>query len=729
MACQGATSDKQLQPLSSQGPAGVQGPKGDTGGVGPQGEAGATGPQGPKGDKGDAGPTGPAGGPQGPKGDKGDKGDTGGVGPQGPKGDAGPTGPTGPAGGPQGPKGDPGAGLPDGLVRQLVKTETVVESGLNIRRSTYDYRKILDHSLVRTCYRDEYQLETAPHTLVLVSKDWGKVADCLSFIEMSQAWCESGYEMTAGSCSKIPCRANALFACDTLDSCYKTGGAWDNGKCLSACTSNIATNTPRGCELVCDSKQLYNCKTAATCYTAGGAWESGSCRFRCLKYDEGPTPTGCAPVCNQTHLDLCTTLATCQADTVGGAYDGTECKASCPEGKVKTTRGCELMNFCTGLQKTVDNKCEDISFTVLSGNICGIYKNPMKIKTGTYVLTCPTTFEQAVTIEEGAEIQFDDAWTVTFAKTLYAKGSATNKIKFKNVPGVTKKGQINIASNSDYNELSFGRDQKYRTGTYLSHVDFSDLPDLRMSGGYYESISTDIGRWNFNSSFLTNSKIKANSFDDTSSGSYDFYWIKNEITLTQGISMHYFYPGSYGPSFSLLWGNTIDTVSFSVTTYGYTFGSVLIAFNDIKTNYSVGVYGPSMPFVGNKINMKVGTLDTKFTDADNSATSISGKKAVFLREKDSYLLDYLAISVIELNKDFKLNAFIIDKAGIVADSVKPVWSISYEVSGKTYTHSNGTSRDITFKPTMPEAYQIKIDTKLSDGSDMIGPSTYSVNAQ
>jgi len=446
-----------------------------------------------------------------------------------------------------------------------------------------------------------------------------------------------------------------------------------------------------------------------------------------MNYGEGPTPTGCAPVCHQIHLNLCTTLASCQADTVGGAFDGTECKQQCSNDKVKTTRGCELMNFCTGLQKTVDNKCEDISFTVLSGNICGIYKNPMKIKTGTYVLTCPTTFEQAVTIEEGAEIQFDDAWTITFAKTLYAKGTAVNKIKFKNAPAVTKKGKIDIQSNDDYNRLAFGRDQKYRTGTYLSHVDFSDLLDLTMYGGYYESISTDIGRWSFGSAFLTNSKIKvADSFSTSLSGN-DLYWIKNEINISGQINVR---TTPKRDDFSLLWGNTITASGFSVMVDYYIFGTILVAFNDIKVVGGVASYGSGMPFVGNKIEITTGApLSKDFTDLDNSATSISSKKAVFLRQSDSTLLEYRSIQETELNKDFKLNALVIDKAGIVADTVKPKWSITYEVSGKTYTHSSGTSRDITFKPTMPEVYQIKIDAKLSDGSDMIGPSTYSINAQ
>jgi hypothetical protein len=98
---------------------------------------------------------------------------------------------------------------------------------------------------------------------------------------------------------------------------------------------------------------------------------------------------------------------------------------------IKDFESLGTMPTCTFQQSTnLNGTCSDLQFTDVSGNLCGVYDKPLRIKAGLHYVTCDVTFFHRIIIEPGAELRFDDAWEWFSSAGVQAIGSEGYPIKF-----------------------------------------------------------------------------------------------------------------------------------------------------------------------------------------------------------------------------------------------------------------------------------------------------------
>lgn len=403
-----------------------------------------------------------------------------------------------------------------------------------------------------------------------------------------------------------------------------------------------------------------------------------------------------------------TALNTEQACTAAGNYWwNNACHKGCPSDQVASTRGCEVpVTSCTPYQDVVDNLCVDLSFTAITGNICGQYLSPVKITTGNHLVTCDSDFEAKTVIEAGANLLVDNNWGITF-KDIYAKGTTSSHIVFTKSGGNPAGGWKRLTINNGASLYHYVKG--YFSGNYMSYIDISGLLD-----GY----STDI---TINKAYLEN--LNWNSPIDVTMS--DVYVKNSSFTVKSlGILTSDYYSSNKPPQ-SLFTRNTVTTSSatnlyntFSAWSIFNTAPSLssdsALMFSTITSGTPYCSSGSDNYVYGNKVS----SVGTYCTQSDNSSTAVSNKTGAYILNNSSNTI------FMNQNKDFEV--YVLNSADwLTASNV--IWKATYDVDGIVYNYPitwSGYNPTIMF--TTKEAYKLNIDS-IDGSSQHMGKKAVIVN--
>ncbi len=385
--------------------------------------------------------------------------------------------------GPKGDQGIPGAAAgQENLAYETISSQTVVEDGKVINRSTIQYRtEQFSGAVVRQCLLDTWKdTNDISNGYFQYSKFYGPDG-CVAYFNRSRV-CNAGFANVIDAC--VPACSNTnLAACDTEEKCttFGSGMSWVNGQCLGYCSSS--------------------------------------------------------------NLAACNSLAKCQQSSYGpGSWYNNQCLTACPAGMKRSSRGCEnAITHCQSTEAIVDNVCTPISFQTISDNVCGIYDTPVRIASGVHFVTCDATFNDYLYLDAGAELHFDDDWTFDVKKTVYGVGTGTNKIVFKASSGNpnAKWLKLSVANVHGISGLDpFDRFANYNVGTHLEYVDILDIRPSTQSGainisGYLANVTiTGTANVTFSGAYVGGSTVSANQMSFGYSSTSRSYISNNTLTAS-----------------------------------------------------------------------------------------------------------------------------------------------------------------------------------------------------
>ena len=428
-----------------------------------------------------------------------------------------------------------------------------------------------------------------------------------------------------------------------------------------------------------------------------------------------------APVCSQANPSACTTLTQCKG--VSQYWDGNTCRESCPAGKQDFSRGCEVPTPCTANQRNVDNQCVSISWQEKTGDLCGTYNLPVKVKSGTHTVLCDVTFAKELFIEPGTTIEFEGNYGFVANRTTYAVGTSAQPITLRksgsNPDGYW--GQLQIGNifrafisypseatyNSGYSIIGNDFVGNYLGGTNLSYVSISDSTCANNSR--FEGFANQ-----------TSIVCAGNSSDLTLGAGY----IKNSSFSSVQISCNPFWgemvfeASSWtGDSFSMYNSNFTESYVLRSNLTGSGVVNVLggvVAFSHISTSWLN--LAPSSYALGNFVEGVAPPADSGYRVTDNSATAVSSRTAVFAMAVN---LGTTGASITgTVNHPFNAYAWVFDKDGWVTDPVVN-WSSSYGPQGAPVSGPSGTGAVVSLTPTVPEVHNVRIDS-IVGRTDLMG---------
>jgi hypothetical protein len=598
-------------------------------------------------------------GPAGPTGATGAQGDTGATGPTGPKGDTGDTGATGPTG-PKGDTGDTGATGPTGPKGDTGATGPTGPKGDTGPAGSPN----------GSYYAEIISVETVVENGLSITRYVYDYKTAQNGTHLRQCTIDSWFDTTALSNGK-----------------YYVTHVYGDTSC-----GDMTTKIP-----MCDNNYYF---------------QNGSC----VTTPATPTPTP-APTCSTSHRGLCLTVSACQGNYFSPGYwhDG-QCKSTCPEGLVPTTRGCEAQVACASNTRFVDNTCVADTFTTLTGNICGTYASPVNITTGNHFVTCNTKFNSAVTIEPGANLLVDDVWTVEFSKQLSAIGTSAQKITITTSPNNTsgKFGDTVIENSVEYKDKTYGGARlkttsiqgTYYFGTRTEYLVIQKAAKVTLSG-YHSNLSVSGGAeaitlgsyYSFGGTFIDGASIGSSSYLSVSYGPV----VVRGSTISTSMLM-----SSVGSA--LLWGNTATLPS------GTSLSNGIFAFNTVNGALSCSsdalVYG----------NKYTGTYSATCNAGDNSTATRSTKTFAFIDNGA-----WTSKTSAAIGTAVPFNAWALKSNGFVSGETFS-WSLSHVVDGVVYTDATHTGNQVTLTITDPEQYAVKL-TGLTNNPNLTGPLTHTLTVQ
>ncbi|MBM4253813.1 MAG: fibronectin type III domain-containing protein, partial [Deltaproteobacteria bacterium] len=532
------------------------------------------------------------------------------------------------AAGPQGEKGakgETGSSAPTSISNYYTETgsvSTVVESGKTIARTITKFWTAKNGSLIKTCTSDTWsEVSGVANGFKAFSRTYGD-ALCGDMTTESLA-CNSGYASVSGACKAV-CSTTNLAACNTIDDCVNSGMSWVGDRCVGACSQ----------------ANLIACNSLAKCQGTGGG---------------GP-----------------------------GVWIGSQCSAICPAGQTPTSRGCEATTICTATQQVVDNRCVDTSFAVQGGNLCGKYPKPIKLDSGYHLVNCDVDFQDAVTIEPGAVIAVDGAWTIRFAKTLHAIGTADLPITFEaSIRNPMGKWLGLIVGNSHGygNQAPFTVTGTHNFGTKAAYITVKNLAEKANGGvltlsGYITNLtaSSNPSAVNLGTTeapvYLENSTITGDTISVQMGGSPATSVIANTLTAAT----------EFTPTAGIVARNTVTAPNTQVAA-----GSPgLLLFNTINGNLScASATTQSLAQVyGNAVSGTV-SLSACGNKGDNTSTLAAGTWAF----GDDGTLGRSTTTV--TNRQVPLTALLMTAAG---------WVTNATVTLELTTVLDGTTVPINLQP-------------------------------
>ena len=566
------------------------------------------------------------------------------------------TGPTGEQGtaGTQGPTGEQGPAAPSSLDHyfgDLISTDKLISNGLTITRSVTKYWTAQGGTLIKTCTSDTWADQTGvSNGYYSFAHTYGDPA-CGDVTNRSVG-CNGGYMPINGSCVAV-CSADNLVACNTIDKCTSYSNmSWVGGHCVGTCSAS----------------NLIACNTIDKCQGTSG---------------NGP-----------------------------GSWVSNQCVASCPTDQVKSSRGCESAVLCSATQKSVDNTCIAVNFSVQDGNLCGKYSSPIRITSGSHLVTCNTEFLDAVVIDDGAALEIDDLWSVRFSKTLYAIGTSTGGITFKASAGnpTGKWLSLYIANDHGYGtQLPFSIRGTYNFGTRLDYVTIKN-PATNAAGGsvtlagYVSHLSMPT-----NQTFVNLGSASGAIYIDSST-------ITGDLVMTQMGSTHETVVTgntitanlTVSAMAGLIWKNTIS----APTTYLYAGYPGIAVFNSMSGNFSCVASNPVLSQAyGNAVSGTI-SLSSCTQQSDNSS-SVSTKTFAFVDDGTLGLS-----TTASANIPVGVTALVMTKDNWI-DGATVNWDFSYMIDGSPVAISLPAGYSQSLVMALPEFYKIKLQS-VSGVASLIG---------
>lgn len=405
-------------------------------------------------------------------------------------------------------------------------------------------------------------------------------------------------------------------------------------------------------------------------------------------------------------VSLYSTIATeLECSQYHGYWWDNACHNYCQDGYIETSRGCELpVTSCTKYQTIADNTCVDVNFTVLSGDICGIYEEPVNITAGTHIITCDATFNDLVVIEPGASLLADDDWK-TSIKKIYAAGTQTNHITVSNTASniVGYSSIVITYSTSDY-DLKFDPKTGYKSGNLLQFVDFLNC-GLNIKDTYIDYIDTSGNNMSqsFTKVYINNSTLSGpvSVYGSTYPEYQPSYVVNSQIGIGSSGVTH-----SFGQTL-IAWTSVEGSISLSYDT-AIMYSNIL---NNVNCYYisdrNSGVYG----------NKVLGTVGTSCIAQDNSALAVSSKNGTYTR--NPYSIDET------VNAYHQFSADLLNASGWLNPSVV-TWSLDYDYDGVTYVYKTFTGQSINPLLDKKESYRLYI-SDIDGSTDIIGNNSLQLN--
>ncbi len=530
----------------------------------------------------------------------------------------------------------------------------------------------------------------------------------------------AGVNCIAGGVRLTPSTGVVSYICNGINGTNGTGGAAPAEDSYISKTWNIGTTT----SFTCSSTASYANYKQQVSYFSLASKGIGSPYKTCIReYCSVPIKVGESnhyissgsgdSTCPQYLQDQ----TTCAKDyTINSQGECVPTASICLAGQVLTSRGCETpITACDLSTNTIiDNSCSSITFTNITGNICGKYTMPVKITSATHLVTCNTTFQERVIIPAGAKLLVDNNWSITTENKIYSQGTAANPvlIDISATNPAKKWGAIVIGNSQDHN-LDYDIVEGYKSGSQLVYTYIKNIPASTKSSSIFDTFiknsQIDVANINIQGSFVDSSTLSQNpSFqttdiiNSTATATSGYINFSNYDDLRTNIAKH------------ILW-STINGGS-SIGTF---VGGIGAFFNTITGSLECGYISSTLDYPMNYIqgNLIKGAISStncpKSTNTtDNSTSQISGKVTAHIRNSD--------ISA-PLGSTQTVKALIFDKNGWVKNA-NIVWKMKYDIdgvdydSGKTWT---GYAPNINLDKK--ESYTLYIDTvNGSPASQLLG---------
>ena len=532
----------------------------------------------------------------------------------------------------------------------------------------------------------------------------------------------AGVNCTAGGVRLTPSTGVVSYICNGINGTNGTGGTAPAEDSYISKTWNIGTTT----SFTCSSTASYSNYKQQVSYFSLASKGIGSPYKTCIReYCSAPIKAGESyhnissgsgdSTCPQYFQDQ----TTCAKDyTINSQGECVSTASACLAGQILTSRGCETpITACDQSTNTIiDNSCSSITFTDITGNICGKYTMPVKITSATHLVTCNTTFQERVIIPAGAKLLVDNNWSITAENKIYSQGTAANPvlIDISATNPARKWGAIVIGNSQDHN-LDYDIVEGYKSGSQLVYTNIKNIPASTKSSSIFDtfikSSQIDVTGIKIQASFVDSSALRQNpSF-------YETDIINSTATATPTSGYISFSNSDYSNTSSIAKHILWSTITSNSNFYSNGIGNIGAFFNTfnggINCSYASSALDYPIDYIqGNVIN---GTISSTYcsnsTNTTDNSTS-SGKVTAHIRNSD--------ISA-PVGSTQTVKALIFDKNGWIKNA-NIVWKMKYDVdgvyydSGKTWT---GYAPNINLDKK--ESYTLYIDTvNGSPASQLLG---------
>lgn len=391
----------------------------------------------------------------------------------------------------------------------------------------------------------------------------------------------------------------------------------------------------------------------------------------------------------------------------GYQWDGvacTEIPPVCPEGKIETTRGCEVpVDSCLGNQEIEDNICVDISYVEVTGNICGNYVDPIKVTAGNHFVTCDTTFNNRLLIDAGAVLQVDRNWYIEAEGGVQVNGNSVSPVVIESSPNnldghwshFVFSGEVAL----NYGSGDFAGDmisslsvEGYEGTSSITGVGIKDSTIIGAGRLNLTSVLSEGVSFSVNGGSFRDSLIMSAEFDSTMPNFYGGVIMNSNQTASD--SMYF----SSGSTYYMNQGLSRGAAIFNSGLYVY-----CAAENYIQGNESV--------------NFQFSGGDCIISD---NVTPKTDKYAVYILEQEKRSMS--------AGGTINLEAYIFDKNGIVQPS-EVVWKARYDVDGTYYdSGQTWTGRNISVSLSDKEQYEVYVES-VNGEADLLGPKSIILNVQ
>ena len=445
-------------------------------------------------------------------------------------------------------------------------------------------------------------------------------------------------------------------------------------------------------------------------------------------------------VCSYNAIQVCDTESSCS--DAGGHWWNNQCNYYCAPGDITVDGQCETpINEadCDDLQIISNNQCTDLTFTEITGDLCGTYSEPSIIKSGTRSMTCNTEFTDVVVIEAGTTVNVDNFWSFK-AKDIRVNGTAAEPVIFK--PSDTnphdKWTDFSILENYSYYERwsnAFDVIEGYESGNRIQYLTLENVNKTQFEGVTLENVDISTEDLHLDAVYIKLSTIntyKTGSIRYMSMLDTEFNSQTNYGSFYNSILINNAFDLTNEPGFSLynsliassnLFRATLRDYSYNNSTTNFASNSSLL-LNSLNQS---SCYETSFPYYekiylsGNHYTNGSLPESTEYCIAEgNSLTEISNKNAVYI----------LGPEVFDIATGETINprVIVMDKNGLIKDATVE-WKARYDNDGIVYNLPEsweGYQPAISFD--QKESYELYIHS-INGDTDILGHRVLRVHVE